>query len=58
MRAEEYRARAEECEEIAKRKPDFGAKKLYENLASQWRELATQAEWRERANEDDLVVNS
>ena len=58
MRADEYRARAEECEEIAKREPDFGAKKLYENLASQWRELAIQAEWRERANEDDLVVNS
>ena len=51
MRADEYRARAEECEEIAKRKPDFGAKKLYENLASQWRELAMQAEWRESADE-------
>ena len=51
MRADKYRVRAEECEEIAKRKPDFGAKKLYENLASQWRELAMQAEWRESADE-------
>jgi hypothetical protein len=58
MRVDEYRARAEECEEIARQRSDFGAKKLYENLACQWRELAMQAEWRERANEDDLVVNS
>jgi hypothetical protein len=50
MRADEYRARAEECEEIAKQ-PGFEAKKLYETLACQWRELAMQAEWRERADE-------
>jgi hypothetical protein len=51
MSPDEYRARAEECEEIAKQLPNFGAKKLYENLARQWRELAMQAEWRERVNE-------
>jgi hypothetical protein len=51
MRADEYRARAEECEEFANRLTGFGAKKLYENLAHQWSELATQAEWRERADE-------
>jgi hypothetical protein len=51
MRAEEYRARAEECEEIAKQLTGSGAKKLYENLAYQWRELATQTELRERADE-------
>ena len=50
MRADKYRVRAEECEEIAKQ-PGFGAKKLYETLACQWRELAMQAEWRERADE-------
>jgi hypothetical protein len=58
MKTDEYRARAEECEEIARQQPGFGAKKLYESLACQWRELAMQAEWRERANEDDQVVNS
>ena len=51
MRADEYRARAEACEEMARQLPNFGAKKLYENLACQWRELATRAEWRERADE-------
>jgi hypothetical protein len=51
MRTDEYRARAEECEEIAKQLPNFGAKKLYENLARQWRELAKQAEWREGASQ-------
>jgi hypothetical protein len=51
MRADEYRARADECEEIGKQLPNFGARKLYEILASQWRELAKQAELRERANE-------
>jgi hypothetical protein len=58
MRADEYRARAEDCEQIARQQSGLGAKKLYENLASKWRELAMQAEWRERANQDDLVVKS
>jgi hypothetical protein len=49
MRVDEYHARADECEEIGKQ--FHGAKKLYENLASQWRELAKQAESRERTNE-------
>lgn len=51
MRAEEYRARAEECEKMARQLPNAGAKTLYENLACQWRDLAMQAEWRERTNE-------
>jgi hypothetical protein len=51
MRADEYRARAEECEAMAKQFPNFGAKKLYETLACRWRELAMQADLRESANE-------
>jgi hypothetical protein len=51
MRVNEYRARAEKCEEMAKQLPNFGAKQLYENLAHQWRELAKQAELGERASE-------
>jgi hypothetical protein len=58
MRVEEYLARAEECEAMAKDFPNFGAKKLYENLADRWRELATQAIARERHRDDHLVAHS
>jgi hypothetical protein len=51
MRVDEYRARAEKCEEMAKQRPSLGAKQLYESLANQWRELAKQAESGERAND-------
>jgi hypothetical protein len=51
MKADEYLARAEECEAMVKHFANFGAKKLYETLADQWRELASQAELRENANE-------
>jgi hypothetical protein len=44
MRVDEYNARAERCEEIAKRLRNSGAKQLYENLAHRWRDLANQAE--------------
>ena len=51
MRVDEYRSRAERCEEMAKRLRSFGAKQVYENLAHQWRELAKQAESREQVSE-------
>jgi hypothetical protein len=43
MRVHEYNARAERCEQMAKRLRSSGAKQLYENLAHRWRELANQA---------------
>jgi hypothetical protein len=52
MRADEYRARAEECERTAQQFPNFGAKNLYEDLARQWRTLAEEAERRERAEQN------
>lgn len=51
MRVDEYRARAERCEALAKQLRNFEAKKVYENLANHWTELAEQAESRERASE-------
>jgi hypothetical protein len=47
MSIDEYRARAEECEAMARQPDNYGAKTLYENLACQWKELAKQAEERE-----------
>jgi hypothetical protein len=49
MSVDEYRARAEECEQMARQPDNYGAKMLYENLACQWKELAKQAEGRESA---------
>jgi hypothetical protein len=43
MRVDEYNARAERCEAMAKRLHSSGAKQLYENLAHHWRELANRA---------------
>jgi hypothetical protein len=51
MRPNEYRARAEECDEMAKQPPSFGVNKLYATLARHWRELAVQAEERECASD-------
>ena len=51
MRPNEYLARAEECEEMAKQLPNLGAKNLYATWARQWRELAVQAEGRECASD-------
>jgi hypothetical protein len=44
MTADEYRARAEECEKAANEFPKVGRKALYKYLARQWRTLAEQAE--------------
>lgn len=43
MRVNEYNARAERCEVMAKRLRSSGAKQTYKNLAHRWRELANQA---------------
>jgi hypothetical protein len=43
-RAEEYRARAEEAEKRASEVKDIEAKRIYLDMARQWREMATRAE--------------
>jgi len=45
-KAEEYLRRAEEAERQAEAVTNYAAKQLYLNVASQWRELAEQAEKR------------
>src|SRR6185312_9467757 len=43
-KADEYRKRAEEADEIAKTARDAAARKSWADLADQWRDLARQAE--------------
>jgi hypothetical protein len=50
MGVDEYRNRAERYDGLAKRVRSSGARQAYENLARLWRELAKQAEARERAS--------
>jgi hypothetical protein len=47
-RSEEFRAKAEECQEFANRGRDEGQRQ-HEELARQWRELADQAAGRARS---------
>ena len=56
MKVDEYRARAERYEEVAKRLRSAAAKQVYKNLAHQWWELAKQAESRERVSEAPQLV--
>jgi phage shock protein A len=43
-KAEEFRARAAECEEKANQAKDAGAKRLLREAAETWRGMATQVE--------------
>jgi hypothetical protein len=47
-RADEYRRQAEECAERAKLAPDPETKRVYEDMARQWLELAKRADDAER----------
>ena len=51
MRVDEYRARAERYEEVAKQLRSSGAKQVYEKLAHELRELAKQAASGERTTQ-------
>jgi hypothetical protein len=42
--AEEYRQRAEHAEQRAKQMRDLEAKRIFEEIARQWRTMAEQAE--------------
>ena len=47
-RADQFRQHASEAEQQARRAPDRNAKEGLQDIARQWRELAEQAERRER----------
>ena len=44
LKSDEYRALAQDCERRAKQVGDADAKRAYEELARQWRELAEQVD--------------
>ena len=44
FRAEEWRAKAEECDEKASQVRDMEMRHMFENLADHWRRVANQAE--------------
>ena len=44
LTAKDYRLNAEEAEEMARKWPDPGLQKAYRDMATQWRNLAEQAE--------------
>ena len=43
-KADEYRAKAAECDQRAAATPDVDIKQQFEDLARQWREMAKQTE--------------
>jgi len=47
-RSERYLANAEKCQQSADAANTSGTKRLYEVLASQWRQLADEAEWTDK----------
>ena len=47
-RAEEYRAKAAQCEAIATATPDPKIKAVYADIAKRWRDLARQVDTLER----------
>jgi len=44
-KADDYRSRAEDAERKAKECRDPDARRIYEDIAYMWREMAEQAEW-------------
>jgi hypothetical protein len=40
LNSEEYRRRAEEADELARKSSDFGARRAYEEVAGLWRDMA------------------
>jgi hypothetical protein len=53
VRVERYLEKAAHCEQAAERVADPVTKALYLDLASQWRQLAQQAETLDRERGDD-----
>ena len=52
-RSERYRANAEKCRQFAN-SANSGTKRLYEVMASNWRQLAEEADWTDRMGSQPL----
>jgi hypothetical protein len=54
-RSERYLAKAEECQQYADAADTSGIKRLYGGLASQWRQLAEEADWTDQIGSRPLL---
>jgi len=54
-RSERYLANAEKCQQSADAANTSGTKRLYGVLASQWRQLADEAEWTDKIGSRPLL---
>src|SRR5258705_3004921 len=54
-RSERYRANAEKCQQCADAAYTSGTKRLYGVLASQWRQLAEEADWTDQIGSPPLL---
>jgi hypothetical protein len=55
-RSERYLANAEKCQQVADAADTSGIKRLYGGLASQWRQLAEEADWTDQIGSPALSV--
>jgi hypothetical protein len=55
-RSERYLAKAEKCQQISDAAYTSGTKRLYGVLASQWRQLAEEADWTDKIGSTALLV--
>jgi hypothetical protein len=55
MRSERYLANAEKCQQVANAAYTSGTKRLYGVLASQWRQLAEEADWTDKIGSPALL---
>ena len=54
-RSERYLANAEKCQQVADAADTSGIKRLYGGLASQWRQLAEEADWTDQIGSPPLL---
>jgi hypothetical protein len=55
-RSERYLAKAEKCQQISDAADTSGTKRLYGVMASQWRQLAEEADWTDKKGSTALLV--
>jgi hypothetical protein len=54
-RSERYLAKAEKCQQISDAANTSGAKRLFGVMASQWRQLAEEADWTDKVGSRTLL---
>jgi len=54
-RSEQYLAKAEKCQQISDAADISGTKRLYRVMASQWRQLAEEADWTDKVGSRPLL---